>query len=501
MPKKKHHANRYAQLPEAFRNYLRRFLPGFSRQSDSVQVALLSMILQAPTKYREHSYYEGWASFHYEDLAIRFGRNKFTAINQKLGIFITVPDWSKVESRTKPYKLSDKVSDLRSKFLSGVNRRHTNLLTDDGDVQRTVPKQAIEAKRKQKNGILVTRAGWHGKPVETAVPVNQEMLKKLGEVVEAKMYAMEYGFQESLFHSEPDPKYLKELHDEVRTVHQLSRNTVAPGCVIHRYSQSDSGRLYAKNVNLQNAYRPVRQAALHGCYDYDIENCHYSILDQMALEHGYECKAIRYYLDNRGPVRAGLAAEFGIKPKQVKLALLALVYGATFSERPRHALPKILGSVDLAIEFYKNPLFLELGIDIKAARSAILKGQTVYRGGVIKNMRNLTMGTKNKADRQLLAHLLQGVESVALEAAHELYSAQIVLLQHDGFTATTNTLDLLAIEKAIFQATKYRLKVELDRPIMVTLDTAFDDHPAVSIPNQNLLQPSPPLGFSVSTVS
>nr|WP_181374945.1 Clp protease N-terminal domain-containing protein [Polaromonas sp. H8N]AWD72270.1 hypothetical protein pH8NP1_p009 [Polaromonas sp. H8N] len=501
MSKKTKHANRYAQLPEAFRDYLRARLPGYDQMGDHIQMALMSMILQAPTKYREHSHHEGWASFHFEYLDKKFGRGKFELINQRLGIFLSTPDWSKVEGRTKPYKLTDKLAGLRARFLSVINQPMTNLLTEDGDILRTAPKQAIEAKRTQKNGILVTRAGWHGKPVEAAVPVNQEMLKKLALVIEAKLYAKKHGLQLDLLHPDPDPEYLKHLLEEVQTIYHLSHNTVVPGRVIHRYAQTESGRLYAHNVNLQNAYRPVRQAALHGLYDYDIENCHYSILDQMAMKHGHECKAIKHYLTNRAPVRRSLSEKFGIKPKQVKQALLALIYGASFSDRPSHALPKILGSVHLAMAFYEHPLFKALGADIKAARSAILEGQTVYRGGVIKNLRGLSMRIKGHAERQLMAHLLQGVESMALEAAHELYSNQIVLLQHDGFTATSAHLDIKAIEDAIEVKTGYRLKVALDSQIMVTLDDAFTDHPAVSIPNRNLLQPNAHAGLAESLVT
>lgn len=502
MPKRTtHHANRYAQLPDAFRKYLRKHLRGFASLPDSHQVALMSMILQAPTKYREHSHFEGWASFHYETLNKKFGRGNFQAINQRLDVFISPPDWSKVEGRTKAYKLTDKVAGLRESFLSGVNRRTTDLLTDDGDIQRTAPKQAIEAKRKKKNGLLVTRSGWHGNDLEACVPVNQMMLKKLTLVIQAKMCAQDYGYQPDLLHPEPDQKYLKELLAEVQIIHQLSRNSVAPGCVIHRYSQKDSGRLYASNVNLQNAYRPVRQAALHGLYDYDIENCHYSILDQMAAKHGHTCTAIKHYLDNRSEVRKSLAAEFNIRIKQVKQALLALVYGASFSDEPKHALPKILGSVSTAFAFYEHPFFKALCVDIESAQSAIIKGQEIYRGNIIKNILGLSMARRGNADRHLLAHLLQGVESVALSAAHKLYAADIVLLQHDGFTAKTNQLDTKAIEAAIFEATGYRLKVAMDSQIQVRLDDPFEEHPEVSIPNQKPLQANAHAGSGLSPVS
>jgi len=477
MPKRTSHANRYAQLPDAFRKYLVRYLPRFGREPPQVQARLVGMILQAPSKYRQHEHYEGWASFTYQGLEKRFGRNKFKAINERLGLFHVHQDdvgrdeWSTKQSFTKAYQLTDKVTDLRGKFLQGVTRRTTDILTEDGDIQRNLPSQAVEAKGHDGH----TRVGWKVR-VETAIPVNEAMLKKLLLVVEAHQYGREHGItQAALFHPVPDPAYLKELRDETRMVLQMSRNRIAPGKFIHRYQQSGSGRLYAKDVNLQNTYRLVRQAALHGFYDYDIENCHYSILDQMAQEHGYVCNAVRHYLINKKKVRESLAAEFGLTVDQVKTALIALVYGARFSMRSKDALPKILGGKEMAQRVYEHPVFRALRDDVAAARSAILSGQKVFRGK-IENCRGMTISTTKADTRQQLAHLLQGVESVALEAAHSLYPEQIVLLQHDGFTSTTR-LDSKAIKEAMFKATGYRLEMPLGEQVMVKLDAALSSHP------------------------
>lgn len=474
MPKKPH-KQRYAQLSQSFLKYLRRYLVGFKAEPVNVQLALLGMTMQAPSKFRQHDYYEGWARFHYLELERKFGRGRFKAINERLGFFHVHQvdgrdDWSMVEGRTKAYQLTDKVTDLRSKFLQGVTRRTTHLLTEDGDIQRTLPAQAVAAKGR--NGQ--TRKGWKGHSVRTDVPVNQDMLRRLMVGIQAEMYAQEFGFQQSLFHQPADPKYLKELDADARWCFHMSCNKLAFGVLPHRYEESSMGRLYAQDFNLQNAYRPVRQAALAGCYDFDIENCHYSILAQMAARHGHSCQAISHYLANKSQVRQSLAAELGIKAKDAKQALISLVYGATFSVEPQHALPRLLG-LEKARAMYRHPVFLALGEDVAAARAAILKGHPVVRK-TIENMRGLTMDVREHDDKQQLAHLLQGVEVVALEAAHQLFPEDIVLLQHDGFTATKR-LDHKAIEEAIFKATGYRLEVLAGEVVACQLDAALDDHP------------------------
>ena len=482
---------RYSQLPESFLKYLRKHLKGFKYEVPQAQIGLVDMILNAPTKYRRHNHHDG-ASFGWKELENKFGRNKFKEINDRLGFFI-IPkdvhgrdDWSSVAGRTKAYMLTDKVSDLRKKWLNRAYYRTTNLLTEDGDVIRKAPKQAIHAKRLNEAGTEVTREGWHDAPLEPAVPINEAKLKLLALHLEQTLYAVDYGFyQGALFHPEPDPKYLNYLLDQVKLYLTQANNSAKNGHIIHRYQQSPSGRLYAKeNLNLQNAPRPVRQSALHGLYDYDIENCHYSILAQMAEKHGYVCKAVNYYLDNKKLVRDTLALQFGVTIGQVKQALIALIYGAVFSSRPRDALPEIFGSVDLAKQFYAHPTFLELKDDIKGARTVILKGQVTSRQ-TIKNLRGLPMNQTGKSDRQMLSHLLQGVEAMALESAHRLYPDSIVLLQHDGWTSTKE-LDTQALEDAIFEGTGYKLKV-VGEPINCKLDDALADHPKDINPNQKLV--------------
>ena len=236
-----------------------------------------------------------------------------------------------------------------------------------------------------------------------------------------------------------------------------------------------------------------------GLYDIDIENCHYSILAQMAAAQGYQCTEINHYLANKKKVRESMAAEFGISVQQAKDALIALIYGAKFSGRANDALPVIFNSTRLADKVYKHPEFLALRNDIAGARAAVLKAQEVSRR-TIKNCRGLTIRLDDTNERQQLAHLLQGVEVTALEAAYRLYPKEIVLLQHDGFTSTT-PLDTKRIEAAMLEATGYRLEVE-QKVIQVNLANAFDAHPD-DTNNQNEIgrKANAGAGFSHTTAS
>ena len=504
MPKRRskhHHASRFAQLSENFLRFLVRELPGFKALAKHHQLAMATMIFQSTSRHRAHSEFSGAAMFTFQELDRKFGRGQFTDINQATGIFDVVQDelgretWSKTQGITKGYILSPKVAELHGRFLAGVFRRKpTRLLTEDGKQLTSLPPTAIEAK----SLLGKTRAGFKNLPITPQVPVNLAQLKKLLRDTQARLYAHEAGIhQAELFAASPDIGFLRELEQEVQGLVHLARNERWPGSILTRYIESPSGRLYATETpNLQNCRRVTRQAAMAGFYDLDIENCHFDILDQMAERCGYVCTEIRAYLHDKKGRRRAMVEQFGITEGQAKQALIALVYGARESKREEDALPKLLGPATQAV--YRHPPFRALKDDIAGARKAILAAHVARQK--ITNARGLTIDIREANDLQQLAHLLQGVESVALEAACRLYPEQVILLQHDGFSSTTR-LDTKRIEEAILAATGYRLKVE-QKAITVDLDAAHDEHPA-DLKNQNEIarRASIHAGFGLSAAS
>jgi len=511
MPKRTtHHANRYEQFDAAFLRYLGRYLPGFKGHALDVRLALCGMIYEAPTRYRAHSHHEGYSRFTWQELEQSFGRNGFTAINQHLGLFEKLKDdigrdaWTIPRGNdagsTKAYMLTKKVSEIRANFLKGCFRRKpTKLLTQDGKELQSLPASAMMAKNR--NRPNENRRVFKNLPVSKLVPVNLVQVKKLMVNIEARLLAHDsrmrdineinaesskkeprltkitsQGFiQGELLSEVPNTKFLKSLHYDAAMIVTKARSAHWPGFVLHRYFEIESGRVYVDGVgNLQNCYRVLREAAMAGLYDIDIENCHYSILAQMAASSGYQCTEVLHYLDNKKAVRESLAAEFSISTRQAKDALIALIYGAKFSVRAKDALPKIFNKdPKLAKRIYEHPKFMALQNDITGARQAVLAGHPITNR-TIKNCAGLVMRLDGSNDRQQLAHLLQGVEVVALEAAYRLYPKEIVLLQHDGFAATC-PLDTKRIEQAMLEATGYRLEVE-QKAIQVNLGDAFNAH-------------------------
>lgn len=66
--------------------------------------------------------------------------------------------------------------------------------------------------------------------------------------------------------------------------------------------------------------RIIRKAALHGLWDYDIENCHFAIFSQLAAKYGYQADAVRDYINRKNDIREGIASRVGIRTEQAKMA-------------------------------------------------------------------------------------------------------------------------------------------------------------------------------------
>lgn len=497
MVKKKttvHHAHRYEQFDEAFLLHLGTHLPGFKALDFQERLALSGMINEAPSRYRAHSHFEGYSRFTWQELEEDFGRGGFNEINDRLKIFKVLtdeagrPNWSKAERRTKPYMLTDEVAAIRDQFFANCYRRRpAKLLTQDGKYLLSPPVSAMVSRNKDGQA----RRGFKDLPVKTLVPVHIDLIKKLMVDIQARLIARQAGegkmIQAELMSEVPSIKFLKALQQDAAMLLRKAKNQSWPGKVLHRYEEKESGRYYVDGPgNLQNCYRVLREAAMSGLYDLDIENCHYSILAQMAEASGYQCVKVLDYLNNKDSVRAGLAQRFNISTKQAKDALIALIYGAKFSSRPEDALPKIFNSAKLAALVYQDETFKALRADIAGARKAVLAAQPVSRR-TIKNCRDLTIRLDGSNDRQQLAHLLQGVESAALEAAYRLHPEQIVLLQHDGFTST-ESLDTRLIEQAMQDATGYQYKVKETR-IQINLEDAYNAHPDLNKQNAEMAFP------------
>ena len=469
-PKPKPKPTRNTFTPELLVKQLAKDVPGFKSETPQVQAALASLVWIGATKLRRHTVHDGYMSFHHTELAAQFG-GQFKAINARLRLLEVKDTWrwsadgKAADVFTKGYRFSPVVQASREAFLAKrVTRlsKLSRLLDATGTGFRTPPKAVAST---DMAGTPTTR--WRAANDDDSlslVPVDIEALKHLQRDLVKKIDTMQRTGQapRDLWMEYPSMGYLLDLRDKTAQIIRMAHTDVAGlGRVLHRYIESDSGRLYALGgASLQNAPVVIRQAALSARWDYDVENCHFAIAAQMAKKAGFQCVAIEHYMVHKKAVRAEIADAIGISISQTKTCLLAVMYGARTTDWHENAIPQAIG--DKAVALYALPLFANIATDVKLARVAILKQHKLNRQGGLANAFDKSIKADDYTPEQRLAHLIQGVEALALLTCIERHPGEIVLVQHDGFTTATR-LDLAALEQAIRTATGYALTLEEKR--------------------------------------
>lgn len=448
-----------AVLPLGFVNLLRKLRPALKYEAADIQNKVAYLVWVSPAKSRRHRMFEDHMSLSYQELNAQFGRKQFPQINERLQIFTVSPNWSLERGETKAYKLVDDLENALSNFFRKWRRKKKHdcqtMIRLDGKQLITEPK-AVASKDMQ--GI--TAKAWNRAAVANLVPIDLSRLKALA----ASLERMLDDPQIDLFVGGDRPDFAYRL-DIVSRIILMAREVDGQYFAMQRYVESASGRLYGKDINLQTVPRSIKEMALHGFWEYDFENCHYSIIHQMALKIGLNCDAIAHYLANKREIRTRIQMDIGISPEQAKTCLISLIYGARFSHREEDAIPSAIG-IEAAQRIYQHPFFIQLKEDIRQARSKIIAAWPCSRRRLQNDYGKWIRESDTAA--QILAHLLQGVEAKMLETVRKLYPDDILLLQHDGFASRVQ-LDTGKMAERIYEATGFLMRVDEAR-IQISTD-------------------------------
>ncbi|WP_461533436.1 hypothetical protein [Sinomicrobium sp.] len=131
------------------------------------------------------------------------------------------------------------------------------------------------------------------------------------------------------------------------------------------YEQPDCGRKFAKgSYTIQRLPSEIRNAALQGWYDYDIQNCHVALLNNFG-----NFPAMKYYQQNTQAVREELSIYCGITVSDVKITLLSLLYGSKLNKYS--SIYKRIG--DKMYAFANHPFVKDFISDCKDAEPLLLE--------------------------------------------------------------------------------------------------------------------------------
>jgi hypothetical protein len=438
--------------------------PSVANVSDEVKQALAYFAWCAPMQHRRHRELPEFFSIHNLELEGRFRRKGFHALNELHDLFEVVD--AARPGLTNAYRLKPDVEQAISARLRDGNvlRTPLALILSSGKRRASLP-DAVAL-----SSLHHRETDWRDAPINPLAPADLDALDRLDNALLAILPLPEEEQRIALQTLGQDGESsASELLKELDRIRAVARTEVAGvGFIPHKYSQGSTGRLFAVDVNLQSASRIIKRAALNGLFAYDFSNCHFSILYQLSLREGVELVAVRELLADKRGWRTLVGAHCGMSEKLTKLCFIRLGYGASQDRRRNSpdSITELIGSARADL-FYSHPYVKRLQSDMRRARAVILNTSPRKHGRLLNAMDlpykpDILADGEKDTPATKLAHILQGFEARMLCIVVSMYGDDIVLLEHDGWTAR-KPLDTEAICRRIQEETGLGMTLEEER--------------------------------------
>ena len=455
--------NRSQSFPRAVETTFNECWPGFRQLATSDRGGFIMLMISAFRHRRfRHNHYEDHICYHYQDRDRHFGRGRFKALNADLKLIDVQEHWQ-VGEYTKGYRLTDEALTV----MESIPFNTTQIIDTAGTVMKTAATWAINERDANGNH----RKGKGNLPA--VIDVDIEELFRLAQ--EARQWRWHFKDKSPQPAGRRLVPRLQAMPDHRTRINWLTDYLIAPltlfileadtahlskGQMEVTYTESTAGRLYAVNGSIQTVPREIRAAALRGCCSYDIENCHYSLVGQMANHAGKQTPAIQDYLNRKREIRLQLVQDINAGIDDIKKCLLALLYGATQRvTKYEGKLPAIADTIgpDKAKALFAHPLYAGLAAEVKAIRKPILESMPINRTQLINPFgKGINLSEPPAAQ---LAHALQGSEALILDTVIQQQGANMKALIHDGWV-TKEWIDRKELEKRIEAATGFRVELE-----------------------------------------
>jgi len=406
--------------------------------------------------YYKHKSWEEYTSVSYKTLQNWFGRDYHKTTDILLEY---TEDWSHSDKITRGWKLNDKCKKIFDEYFTRqVRQKETNkLLGLDGRVLKTFPKFGI-IKSVNRNGLRLRKEEKMENNINNTTSVNFNNIQRCIDVIREIKDTGKIGSENLNVYTKHllaiDPDTLTEIRNDLTDLRDIADSELLPkGKIYQHYFEGDSGRVYTTgNTSIQQMNRIIRPIVMGGMgyWDYDIENCHFTLMKHIAAYYGYKrLDSIEEYLKNKSVIRKRLALLVDEDVSIIKQILLSILYGSSQMVRKGNAVTDLIGgkkqheiNTDAFVDMlYKDIKGLTQFIVDRTERETDkhpylrLHGKKVLYYENIRHKRLAVMGENGKKTpgRKILAHILQGLESKILDIIMGSVGREIKVLIHDGF--------------------------------------------------------------------
>lgn len=441
MPRKR--ALRHVRVPSDYIEWMSAVLPAL-RNLDPVDCQrLLWLVMDHDAEWRKHHANHDYFIIPSTERERLFNK-RFDHLFAVCRLFDRQFSFDYRRGQAAAFSLSTYAQLAHDEYLSATpDLAPVDWTAGDGTVAYALP--AAVASRDVDDGEVKL---WRGTALPNAVLVDVEALQE--RVTAYRTIIPTLSRSQDVAHAE------RRLKQCVRALRESHMTGATPGFLPHHYREVSTGRLAAIGLNGQSMSREVRAVAFQGYFDYDIENCHFSIVAQICRRFSIQHPIIEAYSADKGRYRQPLCARYALADDEVKRCILAVLYGATDSLYYRSAIPSLIGVTE-ARQLLADPWFAALADEVDRIMNAVIDAWGLGAGGLIVNDASKGICPKEKPPK-IFAHLLQGVEGKMLRAVCGAFPEDIVVAVHDGFISRSR-LDARQIGRVIKVATGYDMHI------------------------------------------
>lgn len=362
-----------------------------------------------------------------ENIDNRYGRNG-TEFLIGTEIFECSTGWSKDDHLARAWFLADAANDVLNE-LHEKSETATILELSNGNIRKSrAPTRVVER---------LSKSGSRSKNIEFLALNPHPNIHSIECELERLKAELESVPEDQL------KKRNKIQSDILQAIGLIAASRSNHGN-ISTYRETSTGRLAGQGHHLQNCSSNVCAIALPGYYECDAENCHYCLIQQIALHHGMHMPYLDSYLRDKHGWRQSISHHCNVNgvtgddfkdiESSVKSSLIALAYGAQLGP-VKTSIAKAFNSYEIAALFCSHEKVKGLRAEVSVAMNLIVNiaKRSVGRNGYIKNGVGASRLLKDMPDTSILAFVLQGLESKVMQVAMPVVDQEIAVWKHDGF--------------------------------------------------------------------